>query len=577
MILAAALSISCNKEQYVEDIASSDWLWVSAGHTPGAENQTMMLVKFSGAEATLQTLNLGKDYSSFSEGKEYSASVTYKNSGSKGQITVDGDPSMSFEYSFTNNANKMFLRNASSSFMLAHYDISRDELISSLKASIPASLQAMEGFVGPSEYVALNAAIPLQEGALEAGPAVPVPESIWSWIAKGLVTGSASTVAKLIIEGLIADEEATTLDDILDQVNLVNAQLAELINLVHNTTYEHYLNERTNSYLNPMRNLSNEYILRVKEAWQNDPDSVGPIVIEWANRTVGGNPAYVEVRNFIDYIKGTVVERKNIYQMYDMYVYNTHPWENMGYALRENLRAGDLAVIAQSLFLTRLYYSYGDFTEATRDRMCQDLKSSFESFQEFYEANKVERHDGQAICQIKGAHFAMPATLVKRDFYNHPWMPYETPWDFENQESAWWLVHGDTRYTCAQIYRFCMTEDEAKAVAGYYKGSPYTNMVDVLTKDALCTLPFSESEMAGKKIMMQLQTDGSDPHQKDSNYYINARLAMEASKDFNIGEKTIGIAWLERHGFLWMEQWFKQWDTYYNDQLWFRTEITGRY
>ena len=238
---------------------------------------------------------------------------------------------------------------------------------------------------------------------------------------------------------------------------------------------------------------------------------------------------------------------------------------------------GKLAVIAQSLFLTRLYYAYGNFTETTRESLCEELRGCFENYQTFCKAHPVEHHDDQAICQIKGAHFSMPKELVSRDFYNHPWMPYETPWEFENQESAWWLVNGDTHYNCAQIYKFCMSEDEAKAISGYYKASPYKSRVEALTKDAACILPFDEKQMSGKKIMMQLQTDGSDPHQKDSNYYINARLAMEASKDFNIGEKTTGITWIECHGFLWMEQWFKQWDTYYSDQLWVRTDITERY
>ena len=122
-----------------------------------------------------------------------------------------------------------------------------------------------------------------------------------------------------------------------------------------------------------------------------------------------------------------------------------------------------------------------------------------------------------------------------------------------------------------------MSEDEAKAISGYYKASPYKSMVEALTKDAACTLPFDENQMSGKKIMMQLQTDASDPHQEYNNYYIKANKAMEASKDFSVGEKSIGIAWLERHGFLWMEQWFKQWDTYYDNQLWFRTQITDRF
>ena len=574
IILTTTIAASCEKEEHITYTTSLNGLWASSGNNLEADVQTLILAEFSDGRAMLHTYNIGKGLSSISADKEYAASVTYKSSKGRGEIKVDGEASMSFEFGLSKSSDMMFLRNDSRRVSLARYDVSLDEMVRSLQSSLTPNIQMMEGFTGPSEYVRLNALKPSLSVAFNADP---VKETIWQWIAKGLVSGASSTVARLIIQSLVQDEESKTLDTILSQVNMVNAQLAELINLVHNTTYEKYLNERTSSYLNPMRNLSNEYILRVKEAWQDDPDSVGPIVIEWANRTVGGNPAYVEVKNFIDYLTGTVVEQKNLYQMYDMYVYNTHPWENMGYEVRENLRAGDLAVIAQSLFLTRLYYAYGNFTETTRESLCEELRGCFENYQTFCKAHPVEHHDDQAICQIKGSHFSMPKELVSRDFYNHPWMPYETPWEFENQESAWWLVNGDTHYNCAQIFKFCMSEDEAKAISGYYKASPYKSMVEVLTKDAECTLPFNENQMSGKKIMMQLQTDASDPHQEYNNYYIKANKAMEASKDFSVGEKSIGIAWLERHGFLWMEQWFKQWDTYYDDQLWFRTQITARF
>lgn len=79
--------------------------------------------------------------------------------------------------------------------------------------------------------------------------------------------------------------------------------------------------------------------------------------------------------------------------------------------------------------------------------------------------------------------------------------------------------------------------------------------------------------------MMFIRKDGGTESQSmtNNNYYLYANNAVEMAKDFKAGRKTIGIAWLERHGFLWMEQWFKQWDTYYSAQLWVRTDITERY
>lgn len=583
MAIAALLTIafvsSCKEEEddpvvYTDEV---NGLWASSGSGIMTQSQTMMLMEISGTTASIRTYSLGAQLSSMTNKKEYVATVTYDSTKGKGNITVAGDPDMSFEFGLSNGSDKMFLWNEGKRVHLSHYATTMNEMADALLKSLTPKVQLLSGFDGPSEYHELTAKAPSFATTLGTNVPAPAAEGVLDWIAKGLVTGSASAIAGVIIRGLLEDEEATTLDDILGEVNVVNAQLAELINLVHNTIYEKYLNERTNAYLNPMRNLSNEYILRVKEAWQKDSASVGPIVIEWANRTVGGNPAYVEVQNFIGYLTTTVVEQKNLYQMYDMYVYNTHAWEGSGYEVRENLRAGDLAVIGQSLFLTRLYYAFGDFSDATRESLCKELQETFDRYVTFYKNNEVEHHDDMAICQIKNAHFIMSRQLVARDYQNHPWIPYYTPWEFENQESAWLLVNGDVKYNCAQIYQSCMKEEEAKTIASYYKGTSFTNILDVLVKDAACTLPYSESQMSGKKIMLQLQTDGSDPHQKDNNYYINANKAIEASKDFAIGEKTIGIAWLERHGFLWLEQWFRQWDTYYDNQLWLRTAIDSRY
>lgn len=328
ILLMTTIAVSCEKEEHITYIPSVNGLWASSSNNLEADVQTLILAEFSDGRATLHTFDIGKGLSSISADKEYAASVTYNSSKDRGNIKVDGNSSMSFEFGLSKSSDMMFLRNDSRRFSLARYDVSLDEMVRSLQSSLTPSIQLMDGFVGPSEYVNLTAERPSLSVALSADP--------------------------------------------------------------------------------------------VKE--------------------------------------------------------------NMGYEVKENLRAGDLAVIAQSLFLTRLCYHYGNFTDATRESLCEELKGCFESYEAFSKAHPVEHHDGQAICQ-----------------------------------------------------------------------------------------------MAGKKIMMQLQTDGSDPHQEYYNYYINANKAIEASKDFSIGEKSIGIAWLERHGFLWMEQWFKQWDTYYDNQLWFRTQITDRF
>ena len=582
--LVAAVAVlatfsSCYKEEPVTFPESIEGLWASSGCDLSAGKQTMYLLEISDNSSRLVSLILGKGFTSVVEKENMDVDITFNSSKGKGHITGHGRQETSYEFGVSKDGQMMFIRKDGGTISLSGCDGTLDEKVRTLKQTLVPKMQLPNGFVGPSTYNDLGAGItPVLSNTLAAVPVLPT-ESILDWVLKGLVTGSSSTAAKMIIESMVEDETSRKLDEIIDQVNNINTQLTNLINLVHDTTYERYLNERTNNYLNPLRNLSSEYILRLKEAKEKDEDTA-PIVLEWGERTVAGNPAYIEVRNFIGFFIDTIVERKNIYQIYDMYVFNTHPWENLGYGLREYLRACDACVIAQNVLLSHLYYIYSDkYSAETRQKLCDDLRESFETYKAFARDNAVERHKDLAICQIKDAHFIMPTKIVTRDFKNHPWFPNETPWDFENSESAWCFVNGEKDKTCVELYKSCLSTDELKAITDYYKGSPYTSLYEVLKQEANCTLPFSDAEMSEKKVMLQVQTDGGTESQSmtNNNYYLYANNAVEMAKDFKAGRKTIGIAWLERHGFLWMEQWFKQWDTYYSDQLWVRTDITERY
>lgn len=576
LVLTLTGLAACDKDDDKKDDAwSADGLWISSAYGTGNEERTMFLAEINGASARLSTLKLNKGFAAVTPVKRCDATVDYKMLDHTGTITTANDPLMSFEISMAKGGRQLFVRNATARYVLTRSSSTLDEMTAEISSAYIPRVHLAQGFEGPSAYTAPGTGTPQLQGAVTA----IATTDILTWVLKGIVSGASSYTGKAIISSLIQDEASKNIAAILEQVSAINARLAELINLIHNTTYEQYLNQRTNTYLNPMRNLSSEYIQRVEEAWQTDSTKVAAIVTEWANRTVGGNPAYVEVRNFIDYLTGTVVEQKNLYQVYDMYVYNTHAWEAQGYPVRDGLRAGDAAVIAQSVLLAQLYYIYGDFTDATRKSLSNELQQSLNKYMAFFKANDVEHRYDEAVCQIKGAHFVMNTGLVQRDYYKKPWFPNETPWDFENNESAWVLINGDTKYSCYQTCEFCMTAEEADAIAAYYKNSPYKTMLEVLTQEAGCTLPFTAAEMANRKVMMLLQSDGATSGQStwNANYYITVYRVLTASAGFSHGRQVMGIAWLERHGFLWMEQWFKQWDTYYHDQLWFRTAITSRY
>ena len=342
------------------------------------------------------------------------------------------------------------------------------------------------------------------------------------------------------------------------------------------TTYETYLNERNKSYIAPLKNYSYEYFLRLQNC-DGSEEAIKDIVTKWASGYVEGNPAYIQFQNFVDFLTGSIVEQKTLYQIYDLYVFNTFPWEEQGYAFREGIRSGDLAVISQNALLATMYYTVADgYDDATRDKLIDHVQDFLDQYKSFSDAYPVVRHDGYAICQIKDAHVIMKKEIVHRDYYKKPWFPNGTEWDNEHNESAWVVGYGDTSYNCGQTYDMCLSPKEIKAMVKYYEGQPsITCFDDILVKEAGLEFP---SDAAGKKHIMLCQSDFYTEGYEYDDYYIYTPEAVASDSSLSIGRQNIGIAYLEHYGFLWMKQKFSWWTSSFDqNRWWFRPSVTSRY
>ena len=188
-------------------------------------------------------------------------------------------------------------------------------------------------------------------------------------------------------------------------------------------------------------------------------------------------------------------------------------------------------------------------------------------------SNKVERHDDKIICQIKDAHFVMDKQLVVRDYKNHPWFENGMAWDNEFGDAVYFVVYGDEKYTCHQVNHFCLRSEELKALNSFYAGKD-TTLYDVLTSVG-AVFP---AKTAGQHYQMLLSGDGSIVPDEYNDYFIRATHSVNASEDLTDREYvTIGSAWLERYGFLWMLTRFARWSSYDDSKCWVRTNITERY
>lgn len=361
--------------------------------------------------------------------------------------------------------------------------------------------------------------------------------------------------------------ETTTLDDLLDKMNAITDQLNQMTLLYKNTTYEAKLNERS-KYVSELTNYNEEYYVRLSNA--ETEDDVAKIINDWASHTVGGNPVYVQGLNFIDFLLNTVVEQRDIFNMYDLYTYNTTAWENEGYAVREALRAGDIAVAAENLFLTQLYYTLRtDMDDNSKKTMLDKNIEKFNLLADYIQKRPVEHHDDKAICQIPGAHFVMDAvnfTFQGSSTYRNPswfsiprsWFEYDDDMDF---------IYGPNKAEC---YNKSLTPDEIKHILDYYDGSGWT-LAQIFILKAKCRL----SMLPLQTIILTLQSKGYS-----SDYTIiglNQSVDFYAKSSSEIGAKIIGKGHFEvKGGFYWQYLEFVRWESFNDNQFWIRTNVLER-
>lgn len=364
-----------------------------------------------------------------------------------------------------------------------------------------------------------------------------------------------------------ASGETTTLDDLLDKMNAITDQLNQMTLLYKNTTYEAKLNERS-KYVSELTNYNEEYYVRLSNA--KTEEEVATIISDWASHTVGGNPVYVQGLNFIDFLLNTVIEQRDIFNMYDLYTYNTTAWENEGYSVREALRAGDIAVAAENLYLTQLYYTLRtDMDEDSKKTMLDKNIEKFNLLAEYIKNRPVEHHDDKAICQIPGAHFVMDAvnfTFQGSSTYKNPswcripreWMEYDDDMDF---------IYGPNKTEC---YNKSLTPDEVKHILDYYDGTGWT-LAQIFILKAKCRL----SMLPLQTIILTLQSKGYSADAKVIG--LNQSVDFYAKSSSEIGPKSVGKGYFETKGsfYYWYLE-FVRWDSFNENQFWIRTNVLER-
>lgn len=417
---------------------------------------------------------------------------------------------------------------------------------------------------GPSHYCDT---LIKTESLLQGGNLQFIDDALLKWAIDKIGTFIINKTGAAIYDEIFKSEESQKMDQILGKLDDIQHQIDQLMQIYKSSECQNAINARSTQFVIPMKNSAHLYMELLKEA--TTEEECKETVLEWASKN--GNDT--KCKDFIDFLLMNTYLQKNLYQIYDMYAFNCYAFESEGYPLRENLRMLDASVIIQYAYLTGLYYMYTAKTQTTLENLTKDLTQSLEQYTTFCNNNKVERHDDQIICQIKDAHFVMDKQLVLRDYKHHPWFEDGMSWDNEHGDAVYFVVYGDEKYTCHQVNHFCLRSEELKALNSFYAGKD-TTLYDVLTSVG-AVFP---AKTAGQHYQMLLSGDGSVDHDEYNDYFIRATHSVNASEDLTDREYvTIGSAWLERYGFLWMLTRFARWSSYDDSKCWVRTNITERY
>lgn len=400
---------------------------------------------------------------------------------------------------------------------------------------------------------------------------------ICKWLAEKAAMSAGSTVAKEIYRDLFESAEQREMEKISTQIETINEDLKKFMDMYENTTYENYLNIRSIDYVSALNNYSFPYIVRLRNCNPDDTDQIRKILQDWHDKGVGGTTADTYMLNFIDFLTKTTSQGNHMYDIYDIYAFNTTPWESMGYDFREELRNADLAVIGTNTVLSILYTKYtNDYDDKSRAEILNNLTAKVEVFNKYFNEHKVERHDDLAICQIPGAHFVMNRTLIERDYFNKPWFPNGTDWSTDERDPSTWDLGWGPKHL--ENYNRSMSSAELEAIKKYYANvDSINNLWDALTKDAKCSAPWAGKRTNATNYMV-LQGDFRTDHDSYRDYFIYPQNSCNTSKGFDNAKNYIGSAYLKSSYYVFISfTEFTRWATYWDDHIWFITDITSRY
>ena len=300
---------------------------------------------------------------------------------------------------------------------------------------------------------------------------------------------------------LLMDSLLSKVTEIDRQMNEITTQLANITDLINNLQLLEVQSpyQALRARMISLNDYNDYYLSRLRMV-EDDSAQYYAILKQWAENNVNGSQAIVEASSFTNYITTFVLLQNNnspisLCSIFDMLVYNSVPWESLGYDMREQFRLTYAMVALQSL---ELAYMYDLSTHNTYH--ASSIVSCMKNVNDFFDKNTVDRQTNRnvAVCQIKGAHIKINRTSSVFNI-NGFTLRDDNQWLNSDQMLACFAYGKDgspidmpTTVEIGSFKQTLPTSAELTAIANYYKGSSYAKthtLLGILAEVARVTVP----------------------------------------------------------------------------------------
>lgn len=406
--------------------------------------------------------------------------------------------------------------------------------------------------------------------------------NVMSFVGMNFLNNVTSKGNNAVINAILGSGagEMAKLNELSTKMDAISGMIKDLKEQTENNSIAGVYNQRMKEFSGLDLNNSSYFTAYFNAVRDGKNEQANSIANEWAKESFNGTTAATATYNYLNMVSQTLSgSQKTITDVYDYWVYQTTPWEHMGYLKREQLRASDICVATTGYLMAYAFYEQ-DTTGVGAAKIVK-LNQAYKAFVDYYKVHgKVEHHDDKLVCQIQNAHIVFNKNIVTRNIQDHPWMTNGTKW---NSNSLKTFMYRETNHDADYVLSHSMTTDEALAIYNYYNAGKSKKMsMEQIMKEVGFDLG---GLTTGKTHIMTLNEGANmeNEHFYNNNYFFKFNNVVNASNANNlmISNLSVGKMWLEKKYYTKSIRSYKVlrwWDRYdAGDKDFFRVDIDHRY